>query len=308
MLLPPGNCGDDMARTPKARALGGALRQARDGKGLLLRELASMINKDIGVLSRWETGDRTPKPEQVAQILTKLDVDGDRYDEIMSLAYGTNQPQWVATNLPEQRQQMVAYVDWEQNAAKIVAVAPLLVPGLLQTGDYIRGIMTGGGVPPGDIASRVTSRIGRRDVITRANPADMLVLLGQSALRQDVGGPQVTIEQLRYLLEMAARPNIDLRIVPDHSGWHPGLEGAFSIIEANSLAPGQDESSRRRALDGSPIVFLETRRSVLILHEVADVEPYQHAISRILCLALSPESSVKLIVDLVNRLEHQRGK
>lgn len=49
-----------MARTPKARALGAALRQAREDKNLLLRELATAINRDIGVLSRWGTGERTP--------------------------------------------------------------------------------------------------------------------------------------------------------------------------------------------------------------------------------------------------------
>src|SRR3989337_651234 len=131
-----------MARTPKAQALGAALRQAREDKELLLRELAAMIQRDIGVVSRWETGNRTPKPEQVAQILTKLEVDGERYDEIMTLAYGTNESQWVAITLPEQRQQMAALVDWEQRATRIVEVSPLLVPGLLQTSGYIRGMMT----------------------------------------------------------------------------------------------------------------------------------------------------------------------
>ncbi|HET6214006.1 MAG TPA: helix-turn-helix transcriptional regulator, partial [Micromonosporaceae bacterium] len=75
---------------------------------MLLRELGSAINRDIGVISRWETGERTPKPEQVAQILSTLGVNGDRYDEIMTLAYGTNESQWVATTLPELKQQMSA--------------------------------------------------------------------------------------------------------------------------------------------------------------------------------------------------------
>jgi transcriptional regulator with XRE-family HTH domain len=90
-----------MARTPKARALGGALRQAREDKGLLLRELASAIERDMGVLSRWETGDRTPKPEQVVRILTQLGVNGDRFDDIMALAYGTDDPEWTATTVSD---------------------------------------------------------------------------------------------------------------------------------------------------------------------------------------------------------------
>ncbi len=284
-----------MSRTPKARALGAALRQAREEKHLLLRELGAAISRDIGVISRWETGERTPKPEQVAQILTKLGVDGERYDEIMTLAYGTNESQWVATTLPEQRQQMAAYVDWEQSAGRIVEVAPLLVPGLLQTTDYIQAVMTAGGVPAGEIALRVASRIGRREVITKSRPAELLVLLGRNALNQAVGGKQAMLGQLRHLLEMAARPNIELRIIPDHCGWHPALEGAFALIE-----------SRRANADKASIIFVGTRRSVLMLHQDNDVDAYKRAIDWIARISLQPDDSLKLIADLYRRMERAK--
>ncbi|MBP2320813.1 hypothetical protein JOF56_001198 [Kibdelosporangium banguiense] len=260
---------------------------------MLLREVAAAVSRDIGVVSRWETGDRTPKPEQVAQILTKLGVEGNRYDEIMTLAYGTNESLWVATTLPEQRQQMVAYIDWEQNATSIVEVAPLLIPGLLQTTEYIQAIMTGGGVLPGEIAARVASRIGRREIITKNRPADLLVLLGHAALRQDIGGKQVTLEQMKHLLDMAKRPNITLRIMPDHGGWHPGLEGAFSCIKSKAT-PARPAAS---------IVFVGTRRSVLMLHEDNDVAAYENAIQMIIQKSLPPETSLALIADFAERLE-----
>ncbi len=291
-----------MARTPKARALGAALRQAREEKQLLLRELGTAINRDIGVISRWETGERTPKPEQVAQILSTLGVNGDRYDEIMTLAYGTNESQWIATTLPEQKQQTVAYLDWEQNASRIIEVAPLLVPGILQTGDYIRAIMTAPGVPAGEIASRVTSRIGRREVITKQNPAELLVLLGRSALNQGVGGKQVMIGQLQHLVDMAARPNIELRIVPDDRGWHPGLEGAFTLIESS-----QATIATRNGSGTTSVVFVETRRSDLMLHEDGDVRAYRWAIDQIMKVSLPPDVSVNFIADLRNRMEKHRG-
>ncbi|MEU5851082.1 helix-turn-helix domain-containing protein, partial [Saccharopolyspora shandongensis] len=65
-----------MTRTPKGRALGNALRAARQEQGLTVRGFAAQLGRDPGVLSRWETGDRIPKPEQVAQILTSLGVNG----------------------------------------------------------------------------------------------------------------------------------------------------------------------------------------------------------------------------------------
>lgn len=287
-----------MARTPKAQALGAALRQAREDKQLLLRELAAMIQRDIGVVSRWETGDRTPKPEQVAQILTKLEVDGERYDEIMTLAYGTNESQWVATTLGEQRQQMAAYLDWEQGATRIVEIAPMLVPGLLQTNDYIRAIMTAGGVPADEVSLRVTSRIGRREVLTKRNPAHLLVLLGQAALHQDIGGRATMIGQLDHILEMAARPNIELRVVPDHRGWHPGLEGAFALIESP-----RPPSGRRAGTKSASIVFVGTRRSVLMLHEEPDIAAYRQAVESILAVSLPPESSANFIAETRKRME-----
>jgi transcriptional regulator with XRE-family HTH domain len=290
-------------------ALGAAIRQARVAKGLLLRELAAAISRDIGVLSRWETGERTPKPEQVAQILTKLDVEGSEYEDIMTLAYGTAESQWVAISLPEQRRQMTAYVHWEQNATRIVEVAPLLVPGILQTGDYIKAIMSAPGVPVGEIASRMTARIGRRDVIDRENqPASLLVLLGQGALNQNIGGRQTMLGQLRHLLEMAARPNIEVRFVPDRAGWHPGLEGAFALIYSAAAASARPRASKQDAPDTVSIVFVGTRRSVLMLHEDTDVAAYTRAVDRVLAVSRTPDSSAKFIADVYNRMEKQRDE
>lgn len=287
-----------MARTPKARALGAALRQAREERQMLLRQLGAAIDRDIGVLSRWETGERTPKPEHVVQILTKLDVDGDRFAEIMTLAYGTNEPQWLATTLPEQRRQMAAFLDWERNARRIVTVSPLLVPGILQTSDYIRAMMTapGANIPTSEVAPRIASRLGSRQALTKHNPATLVALIGQAAFTQEVGGPQVMIEQLRHLLEMGARPNVELRIVPDRRGWHPGLEGAFMLIET-PLTPVSLET----------IVCVGNRRTVLILHEDDDVADYRSASERILGLSLPPDKSAAFMAELIHRMEHHRG-
>ena len=58
------------------------------------------------------------------------------------------------------------------------------VPEFLQTRDYVRAIMTAPGVPSAEIATRVATRLGRKEAITKQNPAELLVLLGRAALNR----------------------------------------------------------------------------------------------------------------------------
>jgi transcriptional regulator with XRE-family HTH domain len=275
-------------RTPRARALGRALRDAREETGRTLRGFAEEIGRDPGLLSRWENGERTPTSEQVAQVLTKLNVTGDRFEEIIALARMAHSPRWLAVTLPEQSQQFAALLDLEQTATHIIHVAPLLMPGLLQTNDYIHAIMTGGSVPTVEVATRIAARIGRKEVLSRPKPLRLIALIGESALRQLVGSAEIMASQLRYLRDKASWSNVEVRIVPFDSGWHPGLEGPFVLLQSRQW---------------SPVVQLESRRSLLLVHEEADVDPYQEAARLVSNVALGPEESAGLISDYAERWE-----
>ncbi|MCA1187390.1 MULTISPECIES: Scr1 family TA system antitoxin-like transcriptional regulator [unclassified Saccharopolyspora] len=279
-----------MAKTPKNQALGKALRQAREENGLTLRALGKRLERDPGVLSRWETGDRTPRPEQVAQVLTSLGINGERYEEVVELAHGADAPNWVATTLPAQRQQLEALIDLERRAMKIVEVSPLMIPGLLQTSDYSTAVMRGGGVPEAELAARTSLRLSRRESVTGSQPADLVAFIGEAALYQVIGDRSVLVPQLRFLDQVAARPNIELRIVPLASGWHPGLEGPFLLIRT-----GLEE-----------VVQLENRKSGLFLHEQADVKIYREAVGMIESVSRNAHESRAIIADLARRMEERR--
>ncbi|WP_243788579.1 helix-turn-helix transcriptional regulator [Saccharopolyspora gloriosae] len=279
-----------MVRTPKNQALGKALRQAREEHGLTLRAFAKRLERDPGVLSRWETGDRTPRPEQVAQVLTSLSINGERYEEIVALAYGADDPNWVATTLPAQRQQLEAVMDLERRATQIVEVSPLMIPGLLQTSDYIGAVMEGGGVPESEIGARTAHRISRREAITGQRPPGLVAFIGEAALHQVIGSRAVMRAQLQFLDRMAARANVELRVVPLASGWHPGLEGPFFLIRS-----GLDE-----------VVHLENRKSGLFLHEHADVKIYREAVGMVESVSRNAHESRSIIADLARRMEERR--
>jgi transcriptional regulator with XRE-family HTH domain len=278
--------------SPKARVLGNALRQAREDKGLGLRALAGELDLDPSALSKWERGLMVPKDVVVARILTHLGINGERYDEILTMPEGADAAQWLAITLPEQRQQLAALLDFENTADTITTASPLLIPGLLQESGYVRAIMSAGTVPADEIATRVAVRIGRRDVITRRDPARLVAFIGESALRQVIGGPNVMAEQLTFLLEAASWANVELRVIPYASGWHPALEGPFTIIDPKVNA--------ERAT--TPVVHIENRRSGLFLHEKEDVDTYRQAVDAVLLAAMSPTDTEELIAAVIKEM------
>lgn len=278
-----------MARTPKAQALGAALRRAREREKLTTRDLADRIGRNQGEISRWETGDRAPKPEHVAQLLATLGIVGRPYDEIMSLAYDLTAPMWVASSLPAREQQLAVHIEMEQEAVEIVHVSPLLVPGLLQTKDYAHAIMSGGSLSPDEVVTRVAVRMGRQDAINRANPVRFIAYIGQAVIHQIIGDREVMIAQLRHLLEVAARPNITMRIIPYNSGWQPSLEGYFSLI---------------RPEGASPIVHVELRKTAIFLHDAEEIDAYEDAIDLVEQAALPPVESARLVAEAVHRMEN----
>lgn len=280
----PGN-----SPTPKSRALGNALRECREEQGIDQRTLAAEVGIHYTVLSRYETGQRTPKTETVATILGHLKVAGERRDAIVDLARGADEPLWLAVTLPEQQQQLEALLDFERSARTITSVSPLLVPGLLQTTSYIRAIMTAA-VLKREVETRTAVRIGRREAITRPEPVSLVAWVGEGALRQIIGDRTVMLEQLRYLLDIAKRSNVDIRVMPYESGWHPALEGPFTLIDA---------------VDTDPVVHMENRRSALFLHQPEDVEIYRDAVARVARIGMSPEDSSGLITKLITQLEEE---
>lgn len=66
--------------------------------------------------------------------------------------------------------------------------------------------MSAPGVPTHEIEMRVRVRLGRRDTITRREPVPFVGLIGEAALRQQIGSRDVMLEQLQWLLELGNGP------------------------------------------------------------------------------------------------------
>ncbi len=107
----------------------------------------------------------------------------------------------------------------------IRAYEPQVVPGLLQTEEYIRAITTASfpSENEDDWERRVALRLARQDLLKRPVPPQYWVVLEETALRRTIGGRDVMSGQLKHLIEAASQPDITIQVLPFSAGWHPAM-------------------------------------------------------------------------------------
>lgn len=275
--------------TPKAQQIGTELARTREAAGLSVRALADRLGYAGSTISRWENGERFPKPSYIAQYLAAVGAPAEQIGELVDLAQDPDDTLWLAVTLPDQRRQLAALLETERTATSITTVSPLLVPGMLQTSAYARAIMLNAEVPESEVNTRVSVRVGRRDAITRADaPASLTAFIWEPVLRQSIGNPQVMRDQLQTLLDCAELPNVTLRIIPAACPWNPALEGPWSI---------------RYFADREATVHMENRVSGLFVQQPHEVQKYESAIATIEAVAMTTEQSCKVITDEIEGKE-----
>lgn len=277
--------------TPRAGALAAAMREARERSGLGVRKLAGLLGVSHSTVVGWERGRHVPAVETVSAYLALVGVTGDERERILDLARGAAEPDWLAVGIPGIGSALAGVMECERTATRITDWSPMLIPGLLQTSDYARAVIGGGdNLPRHLVETRVTLRLGRRDVLTRPKPAHLVALIGLPAIRQCIGGRDVMLGQLRYLLDISRLDTVTVRLVDVEGDWHPGLMGPFTVYDFPS-APS--------------IVHLEHHRSGVFLSDRQDVEAYRAAIDTVTRVAMSPAESAQLIATRIADLQKE---
>ncbi|WP_326808228.1 Scr1 family TA system antitoxin-like transcriptional regulator [Streptomyces sp. NBC_01775] len=127
------------------------------------------------------------------------------------------------------------FVLLEMEAVSRFDYDPLLVPGLLQTNRYARALFEGH-VPMLDedaVEDNVDIRLNRQKILTKSPLVDFSFVLGEAALRQELGGPDTMREQYGHLLALSELRNVAIQVVPIGSGFHTGLNGGFVVVETS---------------------------------------------------------------------------
>ena len=222
---------DDLILTVRARRLMKEIRRLRATSGLTAARAAKQLEISEATLWRMENGKTRISTEVLVAMLDLYSVRSPQRDALERLALDTLRRGWWA---PYKDVFSGSYVALESDAAAI-RVNAFMVPGFFQTPGYARAAIAG--TAPGlhltEVERRMEARLARQKALftDRDTPPAVHVLLDESVIRRQVGGPAAMREQLAKLADVAQWPAVTLQVLPFSAGTHPGLDGEFVIID-----------------------------------------------------------------------------
>lgn len=240
------------------RRLRSELRKAREAAGKTQRETALAMDWSMSKLIRIETGDVRVSTNDLRAMLTYYDVDADRVATLVEVAKAAREPARWARYRDVASPEYLAFLGYESSATVIRNFEPIWVPGLLQTEEYAREVITQA-KPAQSVDSLVDLRVERQEILVRPEAPDLHFIIDESVIRHVIGGPDVMRRQLLQLKELSAQPHVHLRIVPFEVGMYPRMRIPYVIFEFETP---EDED----------VLYIENATDELVIKENSPLE------------------------------------
>lgn len=175
-----------------------------------------------------------------------------------------------------------AFVAHSARAVSVGEYAAQLVPGLLQTEDYARAVLSRGTSLTSEeqLEERLSARMARQERLRAPDRPELWVVLDEAVLRRPIGGPDIQREQLVRLLDAAAEPHITLQVLPFDQGEHDVMGGSLTILALP---------------DGAQVAYTEGAHYGQLIEEPETVRHWALNYDRVRAAALPPLMSLDMI-------------
>jgi hypothetical protein len=266
----------------RRRLIGRTLRAYRANLAYDLGVAAAILNCDRSKMSRIETGERGIRADELLHLLEAYGVSEAEQDILLAIVESTRSDSeaWWQDYPAILTGAHIEYLATEPYASHILTYGPVVIPELLQTQDYARAAAQSS---PDVTAQAIRARQAE---ILDETTVSLAAIIGESALRQPVGGTAVMREQLRSLADAAGGAWTTIQMLADASGAPVvGGTGSFSVLQFSAnFTLG--------------LVYLDGPRGGLCLDDPVDCAAYAEAFTRMQAAALSPQASLDLIRQL----------
>lgn len=270
--------------TVRLRRLAAELRRLRNAAQLSRENVEEQTGVNEGTLYRLETARARPQRRTLMALLDLYGAEPSLRSDLLAIAQGADNQGWLRPYHSALPEEYTAYISFEAEARSVRNYESLFIPGLLQTEDYVRAVITG--VLPTatktEVDQRVQARMERQQLLDRADPLELWAVIDEAAIRRLVGGAQVMHAQVAHLADAARKANITIQVIPFEAGAHPGMPGSF--VHMDFKDPLDPE-----------LVYIDTMAGDLFLEADADLRRYRSMFDHLRAAALSPSETGNLL-------------
>ncbi|MGW5679915.1 helix-turn-helix domain-containing protein [Streptomyces sp. NPDC003860] len=276
----------------RRRELGYRLLDLRKATGLSAEQAGDAAGISKATVSRYERTKGTVRWNQVDQLCRVYGVSDEERAELVDLAKNSkNTDGWWVPFAGRLKKPMLLLLGLEDESVAIRHHSTGVVPGLLQTLDYARGIKVADqGMSAEETEEYLRMRIRRQHILDRTSPPEYRVILDESVLRRAVGSPAVMAAQCEHLLQRGREPHITIQVLPFSAGAL--VAGLSSFILFSGTDPALDT------------VFVESQVGSLFLETPTERDWYRRDFDFLCQEALDPHASATLIAQAAHTHLH----
>ncbi len=235
-------------------------------------------------IDRIEKGVQGTKRPVIESLCRHYEVDDKERSYLLALWARSSERGWWEAYFDASNEEVInpefpLFLESEQIATLIRVFESELIPGLLQTPDYLFALQAVQLPIPPEVAARIRAlRVERQKLMFRRidNP-ELEFLIGVGAMHYLMRLPAgVRDGQIARLRELNALANVSIRIV---TGLHPAAGNPFNLLTTTSDMPPIAYLESRdgcRYIERSEVVFFFERLFASAREKSEDLEEYLH--------------------------------
>lgn len=268
--------------TQARKRLGAALKKLRTDSELTIDNVVGELGWGRHKLIRIESAQVRITPVDLRKLCSHYLADADECARLADLLKEADAKPWFSAYADLLTMPLMEYIELEAMSAEIHMANTSVLPGLLQSEAYATAVYDAQPhYPDPDQAARLVEvRMKRRRVITDEG-IGLHATIGEALLYNATGGREVLHHQLALLNDLAALPNVCLRVLP-FTAERAILTGGISLFK---FAREEDQ----------PVAFVESENNLSLRDSQLDVRRFERLLKHLESQTLSPDETRQLI-------------
>ncbi|MFV2109314.1 helix-turn-helix domain-containing protein [Micromonospora sp. LOL_015] len=293
---------DDTGSTVPRRQLGRYLREFREDAHVTVAAAAKALEWSPPRIWRYEGGQVPIHPNDAEAMCRLYGAPAETIKTMRDLARETKSRGWYHSYDHAIKEWFKLYVGLEAAASTIRKYEPNVIPGLLQSLEYMTEIISidTPGLSPADLQAKVEVRSKRQKLFARVVPQapDLDVVIGEPALRRPLKDRAAMARQLRHLAAVATqRHNVTVRVLPLAAGLARWTStGSFSILTFPKVSVRPPEPTT---------VYSDGPCGAVYLDKSTEIETYEGIWSSLKQQCLTPLESTEFITRIAKEYDDE---